>query len=285
MTGRAFILVTATLGLLGRTTHLVHNRATSQRLSGAQAAAVYVARVVAVDSSHRQAFVTWLRHSRLPTWQQLRRQGYLRSQSVFEVTQVVSTQAGVPSWQYLLLTRVGEGRSAAEFLRAESATARGTERQGTDVDSAGSRVRRIEVLRSTPNSFYPAPEPRSRRSAMPKFLIEYIAVRDSAPFLAEYRESMRRNSGPAIGALVKAGRVYSFIALETVTVTYAEPAMASWNQIHIGAALPDLDEFDSVLKRVNPASGGYHKVFARLDSIRVHTRVDDAREVVQLRVE
>jgi hypothetical protein len=282
---RAAVLVTAAVALLVGATHAIHNRAASGQVSEAQAAAVYVAQVVAVDSSSREAFVAWLRHSRLPIWHQLRREGYLRSQSVFEATRVVSTQAGVPSWRYLLLTRVGKGKSAAAFLRAQSQRAEARDRRGRGVDSAGSRVRRVEILRSTPNSFYPTPEPGHRPSDMPTFLIEYIAVRDSAPLLAEYRESMRRNSGPALGALVKAGRVYSFIALETVAVTYAEPGMATWNQIHIGGALPSLDEFDSVLKKLNPASGGYRRIFARLDSIRVHTRVDDARELVPLRVQ
>lgn len=254
-------------------------------------ATFYVARVVAVDSVRQAPFVKWLQRYRLPIWRELKREGRLASQSVFQVTRARSAQPDVPSWHYLILTRIGEGTTPTEYLRVE-AQRETAARSRSGIDSVPAIVRRIEILRSTPNSFYPTPSVSSAaRSATPMYLIEYIAVRDSAPLLSEYRESMRRNSGPTLGELVKAGMVINFIALETVAVCQTEAATAAWNQIHVMGLPPGQSQalrrgvFDSVLKSLNPASGGYRRVYARLDSIRVHTRIDEARELVELQVQ
>ncbi|MBA3726413.1 MAG: hypothetical protein H0W86_08160 [Armatimonadetes bacterium] len=242
--------------------------------------AVYVAQVIAVDPARRAAFVSGLRRRRLPVWQQLRRKGYLASQSVFEVTKVGTALPGAPAWNYLVLSRLACDRAVSAFLRAEK-FGQALTQLSSPSDSGAAILRRVEILHSTPNSFYPSPTPSDRRhAAAVTYLVEYIAVHDTAARLEEYRESMKKNSGPAAGELVKRGLFFNFVALETREIIFAQPGMATWNQIHVVGLLPGRGSpqaFDSALRKVNPGSGGYARVFGRLDSIRVHTRVDEAR--------
>jgi hypothetical protein len=81
----------------------------------------------------------------------------------------------------------------------------------------------------------------------------------------------------------------NLIALETVSVEFAQPGMPNWNQIHLRGYFPDKGRvppsaLDGALRRVNPQSGGAAAVFGRLDSIRTKPREDVARQLPELAV-
>ena len=116
------------------------------------APALYLARVVSVDPANRDAYVRWLERSQRAVWQQLKRRGYLADETVFEVNKVLSGSE-VPTWNFLLLAHIASGVTAPVFLQAEQEVERSTRHDGASAESVPVRVRRVEVLRSTPNSY------------------------------------------------------------------------------------------------------------------------------------
>jgi hypothetical protein len=242
--------------------------------------AFYVARVIAVELAKRDSFVSYMRGTQLPIWSTLKRKGYLSAQSVFEVDTVLTSAAGVPRWNFLLLPRIAPGVDAGQFLQAEQEAGGVLGAASSSKPRAPFDVKRVEVLRSTPNSYYPVPAGRYRsREADARYVIEYIGVRDEPSALNQYREATRVSIGPAVGELVRAARQFNFIALETVAVQSTGPGMPKWNQIHVNGYLPDAsggsgDDFDAALRGVNPAAGGRDSVFGRLGAIRVKPRED-----------
>jgi hypothetical protein len=224
--------------------------------------AIYVARIVAVEAAQRDAYVEFLTKVKRPLWEDLRRRELVADVTVFETDKTLAQAAGMPPWNFLLLTHVAPGADARAVLRPEPQA----NNANAPVDSA--RTRRIEVLRSTPNSYYPMPAPsRAARENEAEFLIEYIAVHDTSAELNEYRETMRQTIGPSVGERVRKGEKFSFIALETITVEYAEPGMPGWNQIHINGGLPD----------DLPRPAALEPVYQHLTTLRTRPRIDGVR--------
>jgi hypothetical protein len=256
--------------------------------------AVYVARVVSVSPAGRDTFVSCLRQKELPAWRKLKRDGLLADQSVFETTSLRISAPGVPSWNFLLLTHLAPASTPDAFFKAELKLW-GGRRRGTRCEEApGVEVRRVEVLHSTPNSYYPRPDAGTRRPEAPtefsvNYIVEYIAVRETSEFLDEYRETMRRNIGPAVGQLIREGWLLNLIALETVSVRRTQPGVPNWNQIHVRGYFPEKgtvppSDLDGALRRVNPQGGGTAGIFGRLDAIRMKPREDVARQLPELAV-
>jgi hypothetical protein len=247
----------------------------------AQEPAQYVAYTSMVAAEERDAYVAHLESACMPVWRSMHEDGLLADRMVLEQTEVASVQDGVPPWSLLHLARIADGVSAEEFLEAES------NRLATAGCSPPGQLLRVEVLESTPKSFYPMPVGTAGDEPELQFFIEYINVFEG--FLDEYRDSMIINSGPAVGRLVDAGLVVMFIALETRSVTHADASMPRWNQIHVmadpaGAEFPAA-AFDRALREVNPDGGGFEEVFGRLDHIRDKPRESINREIASLRVE
>ena len=256
--------------------------------------AVYVARVLSVSAAGRDAFVACLRQKELPVWQQMKRNGLLADQSVFETVSVRLGAPDVPAWNFLLLSHLAPSATPEAFFKAEkdreSKRPTGTRCE----DAPGIETLRVEVLRSTPNSYYPRPAPGTRLTdALTEFtvpfIVEYIAVRDTPEALNEYRETMRTNNGPALAQLIRDEMLLNFIALETVSVRYAQPGVPKWNQIHLRGYFPDKgpvppDALDGALRRINPQSGGAAGIFGRLAAIRTKPREDVARQLPKLAV-
>ncbi|HET7697530.1 MAG TPA: hypothetical protein VFK57_17570 [Vicinamibacterales bacterium] len=256
--------------------------------------AVYVARTLSVSAAGRDAFVACLRQKKLPVWQQMKRNGLLADHSVFETVSVRLAAPDVPAWNFLLLSHLEPSATPETFFKAEE-NREGERPIGTRCEDApGIETRRVEVLRSTPNSYYPRPAPGTRLPGAATeftvpFIVEYIAVRDTPEALNEYRETMRTNNGPALAQLIRDDMLLNFIALETVSVRYAQPGMPEWNQMHLRGYFPDKgpvppDAMDAALRRINPKSGGAAGIFGRLAAIRTKPREDVARQLPELAV-
>jgi len=256
--------------------------------------AVYIARVLSVSAAGRDAFVSCLRRKEFPAWQKLKRGGLLTDQSVFETSSVRLTAPGVPAWNVLLLSHLAPAVAPDAFFNAEEKRV-GKRSPGTRCEDApGVETRRIEVLHSTPNSYHPRPAAGARGPDAPTeftvpYIVEYIAVRETPEALNEYRETMQMNIGPAVGQLIRDNLLLNLIALETVSVKYAQPGVPKWNQIHLRGYFPDKgpvppSALDGALRRVNPQGGGAAGIFGRLDSIRTKPREDLARQLSGLAV-
>jgi hypothetical protein len=270
----------------------------SKRYSGGptegERPAIYVARVLSVSAAVRDAFVACLRQKELPARRKLKRAGLLADHSVFETTSLRLSAPGVPPWNFLVLSRLSPDATPHAFFEAEKKLRARRPRGGRCEDAQGVEVRRVEVLRSTPNSFYPRPAAGVRPAGAATeftvhYIIEYIAVRETPEALNEYREAMRRDIGPAVAQLIREGWLLNLIALETLSVRYAQPGAPGWNQIHLRGFFPEKGtvpprELDEVLRRVNPQSGGTAGVFGGLDAIRTKPREDVARQLPELAV-
>jgi hypothetical protein len=82
---------------------------------------------------------------------------------------------------------------------------------------------------SSARSPYPEPTAANRvREGEATCEVEYIDVNHTTAASDEYRDAMRRVIGPPVGEHVRNGTY--FMAPETVSVEYAEPAMPTWNQ-------------------------------------------------------
>jgi hypothetical protein len=236
--------------------------------------ATYICSVVVVDTADRDRYVSWLARVQRPVWQELKRRGQLADAYVYEVHKVRSALPNVPAWNFLLLMQMAQEALPKDFLEAERALVKA--QSGPDAP-AKFTVRRIEVLRSTPNSYYPEPTAANRlREAEASFDLEYIDVNHTTAALDEYREAMRRSLGPRTGELVRSGIYFNFMALETVSVEYAEPAMPSWNQMHFNGGLPN--------EVTVPRSPEIQAIFRRLGDIRVKPRTDTVFVVPELTV-
>lgn len=247
----------------------------------------YIARTVSVSDSHRVAFLECMRRD-LRIRKRLKREGQLSEQSVFETTSTTIETADTPFWNFLILTRVGSSVRSQDYFIAEEKIFKKSKRMNC-FDSPGIETRRIEMLRTTPNSFYPRPRNGSSSPELSRYILEYIAVHNTPAALDEYRETMRTKLGPAVGVLITEGRLLNFIALETVSVRYSQSGMPEWNQIHIrggsspekGAVRPAMDR---ALKSMDPNSGGAAAVYGRLDAIRTKPREDVARQLAELAI-
>ena len=255
--------------------------------TGDEIPALYIARVISVSRATRDDFFNCLQQNELPVWRQLKRDGLLADESVFEVTSVQTTERGVPSWEVLLLTHLAPTAKQDSFVQAEKKRLRTPRCE----DAPGAETRRVEVLRSTPKSYYPratSEEDRQALQAKVEFFIEYIAVNGTPTALNQYRESMRVNMGPAMGLLIPDKWFFNLIALETVSVLYAQPGMANWNQIHIRGYFPEKGPtptaIDAALRRVNPSGGGSAGFFGSLESIRTLRREDITHQLFDLTV-
>ncbi len=206
--------------------------------------------------------------------------------SVFEVISVASSEPGTPGWNFVISSQLAEGANADSFLQAVE------KRKGCE-SAAGVEVRRMETLRTTPNSNYArttAADDLKARESKVEFSIEYIAVKATPETLGRYRETMRLDHGPAAGVMIRDGWMFSAVALEKVKVNYNQPGMPNWNQIHFVGVLPGKDRMavrdaaDAALRQVNPGNGGYEGVTGSVASIRTMPRVDLARELFELAV-
>jgi hypothetical protein len=142
--------------------------------------AVYVVRVIVADAAHRDAFVACLAHNDLPSWRELKGKGSLKTVSVFETTMVESSEQGMPAWNFVISIQLALGADADSFAQ--------TIQKRKHCESApGVELRRMETLRTTPNSNYAratAADDAKARESKTDYRIEYIKVNDTPPNLS-----------------------------------------------------------------------------------------------------
>lgn len=248
----------------------------------------YVARLISVPAQSRDAYVSCVAERERSVWTQLKAAGRLAEVSVFETHSTAPEgRPGAFSYQYLFLFSM-PGADVRRDLSVVTATSHCEA-------AAGATLRRVEMLAATPNAVHraasvPAGQPARTELGL-NYTIEYIAVRASRPDLREYRSAMSDVIGPAIATLVEQRFMYEFMALETVTVLFADPGYPYWNQIHVSGYFPDvapsrLDELDAALdrelRRHHPKGHGLEQVFGRLSTIRTKAREDEARLLFEL---
>jgi hypothetical protein len=201
---------------------------------------MFVSRVISVQPGTEQAFLNHLRDRCLPLWCELKDRRILSETNVFEITVEDSSLIEDPPWNYLILVQLVQGVDSQQLLGAEESL-----KADLPGVSPSYTIIRTEALSRTPNSFYPVPIPEHRgRTEEVDFLIEFIAVNESAEDLKGYQDLMRAYFGPANGKLVKDGILYSFVALETIEVLHQVEGLGSWNQIHISGDFPEYKTLD-----------------------------------------
>ena len=291
---QVFLVLTLALPAVGRPFQNASGISTEQgsrRTANVERPAVYVARVLSVSAEGRDAFVSCLRQKALPVWQRMKRDGLFADQSVFETASVRLSTPGAPHWNFLLLSHLAPYATPDTFFEAEQKPER-NQPPGTRCEEvAGVETRRVEVLHSTPNSYHPrlTPSRDAQAESTVPYIVEYIAVRESPEALNEYRETMRTTIGPALAEAIRDNMLLNFIALETVSVRYAQPGVPKWNQVHLRGYFPDKglvtrDALDGALRRINPQSGGAAGISGRLDAIRTKPREDVAQQLPDLAV-
>jgi hypothetical protein len=235
--------------------------------------AAYVVRVISLDAAQRDAFVACLAKNDLPFWRGLRDQGSLKTVSVFETTTVESSEPGVPAWNFVISTQVALDARPDSFV--------GTIQKRKSCEAApGVELRRMETLRTTPNSNYArstAVVDAKVRESKVDYHIEYIKVNDTPESLNRYREIMSSSIGPGWGPRIRDGAALSLLATETVKVHFSQSGMPNWNQIHFTLRNQD--------RPANPGNGGRGGTPGYdLDSIRTRPRIDRARQLFDLAV-
>ncbi len=253
--------------------------------------ALYVARTVLVAPQDREGYLACLQKTAVPVWRDLRKQGLLADQSVYETTQVRSGENGAPAWTFLLLSHVATSATPQSYLAAEDDRLGPSPNSSRCTGAAGASTQRVEVLRSTPSSYYPRMSEEDDREALKEnvsYDIEYIAVHDTPEALNQYRENMRTYIGPAIGVMISQRALFSFVALETVAVLYARPGMPNWNQIHFSGRMPEdrvkfRNALEAASRQVDPNRTPEGDA-ALLDRLRTRPRIDTARKPLELTV-
>jgi hypothetical protein len=245
--------------------------------------AVFVFRIISVDAAQRDAFVACLAKSDLPFWRDLKKKGLLAKVSVFETTSVTHSEPGVPAWNFVISSEVAQDATADSFLQAIE------KRKGCD-SAPGIELRRIETLKTTPNTHYARATVEGDRIAREKkveFSIEYIAVDPSK--LDRWNETYILIA-PAMGSIIRDGLYFSADDLLTVKVNYSQPGMPAWSTIHVLGRFPGIERAtviaaaDAAIRQISPGSGSYQELMAPLDPFRTFPRMDRVRQLFELAV-
>jgi hypothetical protein len=242
--------------------------------------AVFVWRIVSVGAAQRDAFVACLAKSDLPFWRGLQKQGLLAKVSVFETTSVTSSEPGVPAWNFVISSEVA---AADSFLQAVE--------KRKDCDSGpGIELRRVETLKTTPNTHYARATREGDRVAREKkveFSIEYIAV---DPAKLDQWNQVFITVGPRRGLEIQGGWYFGGDALLTVKVNYSQAGMPVWNTIHVLARYPGIDAAasraasDAATRQINPESGSYDALITPLRPFRTIPQMGGVRQLFELAV-
>jgi hypothetical protein len=189
----------------------------------------FLVRVFAVAPDQEQAFIEHLQECRRPVWDELTGGGLVSAVHLFELSEMETTYSVSPPWRYLLVAHLETDASAADFSAAERASACSA---GSDIPTY-SLVREAHMV-CTPNSCFGMPEPVYPDAPLGiDFLIEFIAVEDTAASLTKYHDLMSSYIGPANGLLVKRGTLHCFVALETTANEIGTDEAVPWNQLHL----------------------------------------------------
>ena len=240
--------------------------------------AVFVWRILSVGAAQRDAFVACLAKSDLPFWRDLKKKGLLAKVSVFETTSVTHSEPGVPAWNFVISSELAPGATADSFLQALG------KRKGCD-SAPGIELRRIETLKTTPNTHYARATVEGDRIAREKeveFRIEYIAV---DPAKLDRWNEVFITVGPRRGLEIQGGWYFGNDALLTVKVNYSQPGMPVWNTIHVLGSFPESARkavVGVIPPEISPAA--YAAAIAPLNPFATFPKEDRVRQLFELAV-
>ena len=198
---------------------------------------VFVSHVIYAPEVTERKFISHLQNQYLPIWRKLKDENILYELSVFKLTKIDSTTADRHLCNYLILAQLCSGVKARDFLKVENLTTNPVAN-----DSSLFQILRTEELNCVPNAYFPALS--SESTAEIDFLVEFIAVKDSAQFLKEYHDLMNVYFGPINGVLVKEGKLYNIYMMETMEVVFQMDDRLTWNQIHLSGDFPEYKDLD-----------------------------------------
>lgn len=175
----------------------------------------------------------------------------------------ISTEEKSQLWNVLVMMKAADGKQYEHF-------------QNIFKDYQTQLIRQENML-PTPGSFLPSNEKNGFIH-----IVEYVHVQPD--YLAEFKEIMIHNNGPAMEHIIQSKKwCKEFIALETAEVLFHKADYPAWNQIHLIAMLPSgvfhfKKDFNEGLIKVNAPN--FAENFERLGQIRKFTsKVSAAREL------
>jgi hypothetical protein len=189
----------------------------------------FIARLYGVRPGMSAAFTSHLRDCCLPLWRKLRAESVVSAVSVFELLPDDPAAPVTSPRRFILVAELNPGTRSRDFHDAEEASCC----LGPS-DSSLYTVLLEERMACTPRSCHG--ELASSYADAPRgidYLIEFIAVEESAASLNQYRNLMMDYFGPVNGHLVREGMMHCFIALEATEILSETPGVTRWNQLHI----------------------------------------------------
>ena len=213
-------------GTTGKNVKMKHTKTDTQN--------IFISHVIYTPEATVHKFISHLQNEQLPVWRKLRSESIIDELSVFRLAQLDSTTTDSLPCNYLILTHLRTGVNARDFLKKENFIMRS--------DSSLFKLLRTEVLNCVPNAYFPALHPEN--SDKIEFLVEFIAVKDSAQFLKKFHDLMDIYFGPANGLLVQEGKLYNLYMMETKEVVYQADNRMAWNQIHLSGDFPEFINVD-----------------------------------------
>jgi hypothetical protein len=206
-------------------------------LKGTETNNIFVSHLFYVPETAENEFIRLLQNQYLPIWHKLKNENIIYELSVFKLTKIDSTTTDGHLCNYLVLAELCQGIKSGDFLNAAKFNAGSL----SDVNPIF-QILRTEILNCVPNAYFPALN--SENTAEIDFLIEFIAVKDSAHFLKEYYDLMNVYFGPLNGALVKGHKLYNIYMMETAEIVFQTDSNLTWNQIHLSGDYPELFNLD-----------------------------------------
>ena len=195
---------------------------------------IFISHAIYTPETAEDKFISCLQDQYIPIWRKLQSENIIDELSVFKLEQLDSTATDSLPCNYLILAHLCTGVDAHDFLNKEKFL--------TVSHSSFFKILRTEVLNCVPNAYFPAPHPENNDEI--EFLIEFIAVKDSAQFLKKFHDLMDIYFGPVNGVLVREGKLYNLYMMETREVVFQVDNRMAWNQIHLSGDFPEFINVD-----------------------------------------
>lgn len=185
----------------------------------------FVAHTIYANTKTEEKFLSLLKIDYLPIWRKLKNDNILSELSLFKLTQKDSSKKDRTLCNYLIVAQLYPDVKPNEFLNTEKLA-----KNSNSGKSPLFQIQRTEVLQCTPNAYFPAVNNEKNDII---YLLEFIAVQDSADYVNQYHTLMQKYFGPLNGVLVKERKLHSIFMLKTVEGIFQRDNRFNWNQLHI----------------------------------------------------
>ena len=195
----------------------------------------FIAQTLYAYPNTEEHFLSHLKSKYLPIWSRLNTDSTLSELCVFKLAVKDSTKKDQKQINYLILAQLKSGVNPEEFLQIALMAKNQNPKQKYLY-----RSQRTEILHCTQNAYFPAINLRKNvRMKDIVYLIEFIAVKDSADFVNQYHALMQKYFGPLNGLLVNEGKLHSIFMLETTKLIHTNDSRFNWNQLHVSGDYPE----------------------------------------------